>query len=37
MPKNYGLLLPEVYVVPLQLQAYHAALAKGTDAENGGI
>jgi glucosamine--fructose-6-phosphate aminotransferase (isomerizing) len=33
MPEHYGLLSPVLYVVPLQLLAYHAALVKGTDVD----
>jgi len=33
MPEHYGLLSPVLHVVPLQLLAYHAALAKGTDVD----
>jgi glucosamine--fructose-6-phosphate aminotransferase (isomerizing) len=31
LPEHYGLLSPILHVVPLQLLAYHTALAKGTD------
>ncbi|MDO9149274.1 MAG: glutamine--fructose-6-phosphate transaminase (isomerizing) [Hydrogenophaga sp.] len=33
MPENYGPLSPILHVVPLQLLAYHTALAKGTDVD----
>ena len=33
MPENYGTLSPLLHVVPLQLLAYHTALAKGTDVD----
>ena len=33
LPENYGLLSPILHVVPLQLLAYHTALAKGTDVD----
>ena len=33
MPENYGALSPLLHVVPLQLLAYHTALAKGTDVD----
>ncbi|MBO5658312.1 MAG: glutamine--fructose-6-phosphate transaminase (isomerizing) [Duodenibacillus sp.] len=33
MPENYGDLSPVLHVVPLQLLAYHTALAKGTDVD----
>ncbi len=33
MPENYGALSPILHVVPLQLLAYHTALAKGTDVD----
>ena len=33
MPEHYGLLSPIVHVVPLQLLAYHTALARGTDVD----
>jgi glucosamine--fructose-6-phosphate aminotransferase (isomerizing) len=33
MPENYGLLSPVLHVVPLQLLAYHTALARGTDVD----
>jgi glucosamine--fructose-6-phosphate aminotransferase (isomerizing) len=33
MPEHYGLLSPILHVVPLQLLAYHAALARGTDVD----
>ena len=33
LPENYGLLSPILHVVPLQLLAYHAALARGTDVD----
>ncbi|MDB5761230.1 MAG: glmS, partial [Herminiimonas sp.] len=31
LPEHYGLLSPILHVVPLQLLAYHTALARGTD------
>jgi len=33
MPENYGELSPLLHVVPLQLLAYHAACARGTDVD----
>ncbi len=33
MPEHYGSLSPLLHVVPLQLLAYHTALAKGTDVD----
>ena len=33
LPEHYGLLSPILHVVPLQLLAYHTALAKGTDVD----
>ena len=33
LPEHYGLLSPMLHVVPLQLLAYHTALAKGTDVD----
>lgn len=33
MPENYGALSPILHVVPLQLLAYHTALARGTDVD----
>jgi glucosamine--fructose-6-phosphate aminotransferase (isomerizing) len=33
MPENYGPLSPLLHVVPLQLLAYHAACARGTDVD----
>lgn len=33
MPENYGDLSPVLHVVPLQLLAYHTALARGTDVD----
>jgi glutamine---fructose-6-phosphate transaminase (isomerizing) len=33
MPENYGALSPLLHVVPLQLLAYHTALARGTDVD----
>jgi len=33
MPEHYGLLSPIIHVVPLQLLAYHTALARGTDVD----
>ncbi len=33
MPENYGELSPLLHVVPLQLLAYHTALARGTDVD----
>ena len=33
MPGHYGLLSPILHVVPLQLLAYHTALARGTDVD----
>ncbi len=33
MPEHYGPLSPLLHVVPLQMLAYHTALAKGTDVD----
>ena len=33
LPEHYGKLSPIPHVIPLQLLAYHAALAKGTDVD----
>jgi glucosamine--fructose-6-phosphate aminotransferase (isomerizing) len=33
LPEHYGLLSPVVHVLPLQLLAYHTALARGTDVD----
>jgi len=33
MPEHYGELSPILHVVPLQLLAYHAAVARGTDVD----
>jgi glucosamine--fructose-6-phosphate aminotransferase (isomerizing) len=33
MPEHYGRLSPILHVVPLQLLAYHTALARGTDVD----
>ncbi len=33
MPEHYGALSPILHVVPLQLMAYHAALARGNDVD----
>ncbi|MEC5406230.1 glutamine--fructose-6-phosphate transaminase (isomerizing) [Paraburkholderia sp. MPAMCS5] len=33
MPEHYGSLSPILYVVPLQLLAYHTACARGTDVD----
>ncbi len=33
MPEHYGLLSPILHVVPLQLLAYHTALARGNDVD----
>jgi glucosamine--fructose-6-phosphate aminotransferase (isomerizing) len=33
MPEHYGPLSPILHVVPLQLLAYHTALARGTDVD----
>ncbi len=33
MPEHYGVLSPILHVVPLQMLAYHTALAKGTDVD----
>jgi glucosamine--fructose-6-phosphate aminotransferase (isomerizing) len=33
MPEHYGDLSPILHVVPLQLLAYHTALARGTDVD----
>ena len=33
LPEHYGTLSPILHVVPLQLLAYHTALAKGTDVD----
>lgn len=32
-PENYALLSPILHVVPLQLLAYHTAVARGTDVD----
>jgi glutamine---fructose-6-phosphate transaminase (isomerizing) len=32
-PRHAGLLSPVVHAVPVQLLAYHAALARGTDVD----
>ncbi|HZN85816.1 MAG TPA: glutamine--fructose-6-phosphate transaminase (isomerizing) [Burkholderiales bacterium] len=34
LPEHYGPLSPILHVVPLQLLAYHTALARGTDVDN---
>ncbi|MBS1941433.1 MAG: glutamine--fructose-6-phosphate aminotransferase, partial [Bacteroidetes bacterium] len=33
MPESVGLLSPILHVVPLQLLAYHTAVARGTDVD----
>ena len=33
LPENYGRLSPILHVLPLQLLAYHTALARGTDVD----
>ena len=33
MPENYGPLSPILHTVPLQLLAYHTAVARGTDVD----
>ena len=33
LPENYGRLSPVLHVVPLQLLAYHTALARGADVD----
>ena len=33
LPEHYGLLSPILHVVPLQLLAYHTAIARGTDVD----
>jgi len=33
MPEHYGRLSPLLHVVPLQLLAFHAACARGTDVD----
>ena len=33
LPEHYGQLSPILHVVPLQLLAYHTALARGTDVD----
>ena len=33
LPEHYGVLSPILHVVPLQLLAYHTALARGTDVD----
>ena len=33
MPENYGKLSPILHTIPLQLLAYHAACARGTDVD----
>jgi len=33
MPEHYGDLSPILHVVPLQLLAYHTAVARGTDVD----
>ena len=33
LPEHYGVLSPLLHVVPLQLLAYHTALARGTDVD----
>ena len=33
MPEHYGRLSPILHVIPLQLLAYHTALARGTDVD----
>jgi glucosamine--fructose-6-phosphate aminotransferase (isomerizing) len=34
MPKVHPLIAPLVYAVPVQLLAYHVAVAKGTDVDH---
>jgi glucosamine--fructose-6-phosphate aminotransferase (isomerizing) len=33
LPEHYGLLSPILHTIPLQLLAYHTALARGTDVD----
>ena len=33
LPEHHGLLSPILHVVPLQLLAYHTALARGSDVD----
>jgi glucosamine--fructose-6-phosphate aminotransferase (isomerizing) len=33
MPRHAGLLSPMVHAIPVQLLAYHTALARGTDVD----
>src|SRR5665811_1686431 len=33
LPEHYGALSPILHVVPLQLLAYHTAIARGTDVD----
>jgi glutamine---fructose-6-phosphate transaminase (isomerizing) len=33
LPEHYGLLSPIIHVIPLQLLAYHTALARGSDVD----
>ena len=33
LPEHYGALSPILHVVPLQMLAYHTALARGTDVD----
>ena len=33
LPEHYGMLSPILHVVPLQLLAYHTAVARGTDVD----
>jgi len=33
LPEHYGNLSPLLHVVPLQLLAYHTAVARGTDVD----
>ena len=33
LPGHYGLLSPILHTIPLQLLAYHTALARGTDVD----
>ena len=33
LPEHYGLLSPIIHTIPLQLLAYHTALARGTDVD----
>ena len=33
LPEHYGALSPILHVVPLQLLAYHTAVARGTDVD----